>query len=84
MASSTHGALTLVALAELGQAMRDAQHAYFRSRRRRDSTYEGQRELLESSRRLEGEFDEALRRILRPKGREPLPGQTSFLDGEGG
>lgn len=75
--------LTLVALAELAEACRKAQNAYFASRKRRDTTPDEARQLMGEARRLEQDLDEACRRILRPKRHEPLPGQTSFLEDDG-
>jgi hypothetical protein len=75
--------LTLVALAELAEATRKAQRAYFAARKRRDITVTECRDLMADSMRLERELDEACRRILHPKRYEPLPGQTTFLEDDG-
>jgi hypothetical protein len=76
--------LTLVALAELAEATRKAQKAYFAGRKRRDITVTESRDLMAEAMRLEHDLDEACRRILRPRRHEPLPGgQASFFEDDG-
>lgn len=73
--------LTLESLARLVEATRKAQAAYFDARRCRSATTGELMGLLADARQLEKELDEAAARILRPRRRDPLPGQMDFLSG---